>query len=641
MGQEFDLPEGFTLAATWPKSTDDKLFQSIIKDAIEDLGWRINRKRNTIIQPIIEHTYQRKELMQHILDSRVLEQQVDPKYKKTILELKPKVWPELLMPEDFPESTEKILELFSEITIEAVVTPKQKEIFKYLRHSWRIPYNTTPGRTLSFIVRVGSEGKVAGIFTLASPTMWMSSRDEALGFENFDVLKLQQSDKQRIEEYISNELLKKPGMEKEDSNFLRLNFKQKLQRSCWINRWRKNGLVDDSKEVHHLSGKFSVSDLLNSCKEALKKRILQFPINEISDEENFAGKCKLLGISIKSTKPTNWVTGTEPVNNSRQIKNSEKRRRIVRECLEAFEVLHKWEKMGFPASVEGLFESLHQSDESLGGERINALKKSILELKTLMISSNIAELIICGSIPPFNSLRVGKLVAMLALSSETKSIWDSTYSTSSSDIATELAGRPISKPATLSAITTTGLYGRSNAQYDRISIPMVNGTKVRFALVGVTGNEGKGPSNLMISNRSWKLVRTHIIENKITGTSGKFGEGTSARIRRLQSSIRLMNKQVTNHETCKISELLNNIIANPFSRSIHVANLSHNSVRFHLGIDKDVYIADNNLDKDKIVNIWIERWLTPLLSRKDNNENDVISKVLNCDMDEKMPPFGD
>ena len=79
MGQEFNLPEGFSLGKRWPKSTGDHLFQSIISDAKKDLGWKISTKKNTIrpsiLKGTLKGTVQRKVIMQSILDARVQEQQ--------------------------------------------------------------------------------------------------------------------------------------------------------------------------------------------------------------------------------------------------------------------------------------------------------------------------------------------------------------------------------------------------------------------------------------------------------------------------------------------------------------------------------------------------------------------------------------
>ena len=644
MGQEFELPTGFTLRKSWPKTTSDELFQSIIIDAVKDLGWKIVDKDSKIKPPRLNDAKHRKKMMQKILDSRVAEQQSNEDYREKLSKLKSRCIGELFDPKHLPDTKEGIEDLFTKVEIEPVLNDRSKEIFRYLRHSWRIPFKTTPGRTLSFIVRIGKERKIAGIFSLASPAMWMSNRDEALGFENFDMLDLSSKSRKDLEIYVDR--FSGDRFSKKEKKELEAEEKLRLQKIDWMNRWRKAGLVDDSRRIHPNSGEFRVSELIESCMESLRKRILQFPVKTISDSENFAKRCRSLGISIKGTMPTNWITGTEPMSNETHRKRSKKRRRIVGECLDAYQTLHSWKHtVGLPATVEGLFESLHspqeddseETQEDDSEEIIRALKRGIRESKTTMLSSNIAEMIICGSIPPLNPLRVGKLVAMLALSSETKEIWDDTYSTSSSLIASQLAGRPISKVASLSAISTTGLYGRSNAQYDRISIPLSGGNKVRFPMVGVTGTKGEGPSNLMISDRTWNLVSRYIEEKEIDGVSGKFGEGTSARIRRLQKAIQLMDDEVSGGAKINISKLLKKIISNPYSRSIHVANLSHNSIRFHLGIDESVETPIDLLSKDRILEIWKQRWLTPLLSREDA-DSDIIAKMAKCNLDDLLPP---
>lgn len=638
MGQVYDLPAGFTLRKSWPKSTSDELFQSIIADAVKDLGWKIYNKGTKIKPPKLTNAKQRKKMMQKILDSRVTEQQSNEDYREKLSKLKSSCVGELFDPKLLPSTKEGMLELFSKVELEPVIDKRSKEIFRYLRHSWRIPFKTTPGRTLSFIVRLGNDRRIAGIFSLASPAMWMSNRDEALGFENLDTLGLNTKLEKELEDYVKR--FSGYRFSKKEKKEMELEEKLRLQKIDWMNRWRKAGLVDDCRRLHHNSGQFRVSDLMQSCMESLRRRILQFPIKEISNTENFAEKCRSLGISIKGTSPSDWVASIEPMSNKTQRMRSKKRRRIVRSCLDAYETMHDWKhSVGFPKTLEDLFKCLHSPEEKNSEDRLRALKRGIRESKTTMLSSNIAEMIICGSVPPLNPLRVGKLVAMLALSSETKEIWDDTYSTSSSLIASQLAGRPISKKASLSAISTTGLYGRINAQYDRISIPLNGGNRVRFPMVGVTGTKGEGPSNLMISDRTWNLVSRYIDEKEIDGVSGEFGEGTSARIRRLQKAIQLMDNEVSGGADTDISKLLRKVISNPYSRSIHVSNLSHNSIRFHLGIDETVETPSDLLNKDRILEIWKQRWLKPLLSRKVEDANDPISMVLSCDIDEKLPPF--
>ena len=631
----FDLPEDFSFDKEWSKTLEQSVFQSIIKDASNDLGWRINWNRKSITPPKL-HSAERKSKIQDILTSRVIEQQSSNEYRKNLHELKFKHIDKLLHPNDFDDNIESVSGMFDHVHIEVVESEEQKEIFRFLRHSWRIPYKTTPGRTLSFLVKVGREKKIAGILTLASPALWMSNRDESLGFEDFKIMELSTEKLTEIKEKFNFEakpLDKKALINQQNIEAL------EIQKKEWISRWSQLGLKDSSTMFHHLSGCFSVFELLNSSMVSLVKRIRQFPVELISDEEDFATRCGELGISLEGTQPTSWITKTEPNSSAVDKKNIKKRRRIVKECIDAYDTLYSWNQEGFPETIGDLFDQLHGFESKSGSKRMNALKTAMTQSKIRMMSSNIAEMIICGAVPPFNPLRVGKLIAMLSLSSEIKQFWDEAYSRSESDIATELAGRPISKPATLSAVSTTGLYGRSNAQYDRITIPLEHGAKVKFEMAGVTGNKGRGPSTLTISDSSWKLVNDVVKKDgNEEGTTGKFGEGTSARIRRLQKAVKIVNSWFVEHTGLQVKQLLNEITSNPFSRSVHVANLSHNSIRFQLGID-DALSYPDGLSKDRIVRIWKERWLIPLISREPSEKPNAMTLVKNCELDKLLPPY--
>ena len=63
MGQEFELPSGFTLRKSWPKTTSDELFQSIIIDAVKDLGWKIVDKGSKIKPPKLNDAKHRKKII--------------------------------------------------------------------------------------------------------------------------------------------------------------------------------------------------------------------------------------------------------------------------------------------------------------------------------------------------------------------------------------------------------------------------------------------------------------------------------------------------------------------------------------------------------------------------------------------------
>ena len=615
MREDLRLPLDFDPQSEEIGTLSEQLFASLINDATTVLGWeiyQIDTKEDSgwrIQSPEITDSFVRKRIMQSILDQRVAEQQSEKGFHATFSAISKKVRKELMEPSEFPSSRDEIIEFFSHVEIQPVESIEQKEIYRFLRHSWRIPFNTTPGRTMSFIIRLGFNKKIAGIFSLASPAMWMSNRDEVLGFENLDLKKIGAQKGGRLE-----------------------------TEAEWIERWCKIGMVDSNRKFHPNSGRFTAEEFVLGLKNSIENRILEFPLREIScNKENYAERALSLDLDVIKTT-SDWITGTEPDNERQKLK----RRRIVGECLDALETITQWMN-GMTTtqslSILDIFESLHgpESDPAL----LRAMKRGIRESKTRMVASNIAEMVICGAIPPFNSLRVGKLVAMLATSSEVKESWDQKYSTNKSVIASNLAGRPIRRIADLSAITTTGLYGRSNAQYDRIRIPTENGSIVRYKFAGLTGESGEGPSNLMLSKKSWNLIAELVSDAGHEGTTGKFGEGTSARIRRMQFALREMGirlDQDRGWDTVSTAGVAQRIVVNRFSRSIHIAHLAHNSVRFHLNIDERPIVKSEWLGKDKILNLWRERWLIPLIDRENANEN-IIHPIKSIDLSKHLPPF--
>ena len=115
-------------------------------------------------------------------------------------------------------------------------------------------------------------------------------------------------------------------------------------------------------------------------------------------------------------------------------------------------------------------------------------------------------------------------------------------------------------------------------------------------MVGVTGTDGSGPSNLMLSGTSWGLVRQVVLAKDIEGVSGKFGEGTSARLRRMQAAFGCCEARWPG-----IRKILARVVENPFSRSVHVAHLAHNSIRFNLGIDDELHVREGGRSLEEIL----------------------------------------
>src|SRR5262249_29088698 len=139
---------------------------------------------------------------------------------------------------------------------------------------------------------------------------------------------------------------------------------------------------------------------------------------------------------------------------------------------------------GIP-SEEGLKRLLEYPD----GKRVIAQLARRAKAESVGIS--IADIIVCGAIPPYNHILGGKLVAMLLASPEIVQAYRERYSDTESVIASSIAGRPIRRPPRLVALSTTSLYGVPLNQYTNVVVPCgaVSSRRdetVRYERLGVT-----------------------------------------------------------------------------------------------------------------------------------------------------------
>jgi len=563
------------------------VYLSVLTDARKS-GWKLTGTKMPMqryLPPSFSDRDSRKAHIQRILDLRVSEQRQVVTVRDFL-----KAQGQLAVhfttnPSEIPEAPEDLLNWFDDVDVIQVESPEDQPIYRYLRYSWRIPYSTTPGRTMSFLVRK-SNGHVIGIFTLASPTLWMSGRDEAMGFEDLD----------------------NTGKSKVD----------------WVHRWSSTGMVDDEHNIHPGSGQYSVSEFISSLSSALIRRLQQLPLTEMEGVDT--KKLSALGVDVQSTKPTQKLSTTE--------RNVSKRNRLYASCSTALEHLSDADGI---TTVDGLWAKLHGSDAS--EDFLRALKQGLREQKTHVFAGSVADISICGAIPPYNPLRVGKLIAMLAMSKAVSDSWEDKYRDAVSVISSEVAGRLITRDSQFAAMSTTGLYGRGNIQYDRVRIGEGISTR-RMQNIGETGEgEGekrRGPSTLTISRNTWEMIDGYCETYGVAeGTSGRFGEGTSARIRQLQA-VRASILSVLPDESD--NKLWDRIVLNPFSRSIHVCLLSRRSVRYLLGIDSELQHVTPLPSVQEIVSHWKSRWLAPALNRDDSN---LIETTRSQDLSELLPRFGE
>jgi Druantia protein DruA len=101
-----------------------------------------------------------------------------------------------------------------------------------------------------------------------------------------------------------------------------------------------------------------------------------------------------------------------------------------------------------------------------------AIGRIVRQAKASRVGTAIADLTVCGAVPPYNEILGGKLVAALMAGPEVVQEYRRRYGETPSVIASSMVGRAVVRPAELVFIGTTSLYGQRPSQYDRISVPL-------------------------------------------------------------------------------------------------------------------------------------------------------------------------
>lgn len=238
-----------------------------------------------------------------------------------------------------------------------------------------------------------------------------------------------------------------------------------------------------------------------------------------------------------------------------------------------------------------------------------ALTKLIRKAKADRVGTVIADLTICGAVPPYGEVLGGKLVAMLMTSPEVAEEYHRRYRRSPSIIASSMAGRPIQRPANLVYISTTSLYGRRPNQYDRIAIPVDRiqpggSGSLRYEYLGRT----KGIGTFQFSNQTIDEMKT-LIEQTSQGqrVNSVFGEGVNPRLRKIRDGLD------------ELGLPSNALLDHGAPRLVYGVSLVENLADYLLGIDSaPKYVLKGTSPEGatgRTSDWWFERWARPRMER--------------------------
>lgn len=372
---------------------------------------------------------------------------------------------------------------------------KLMDIWRYFRHTWSTPHQTTPGRRMMFLVRDRSAEfhPIMGIGSISSPVIQLSERDRWIGWDLDSVL---------------DEIRDRPTVA--------------------IAKWLEQTLSTAVSEIY-------VDDFLEDG--ILSSNLIRYPNDKVISRLVLEGKHQRQRHQrFSRSKDYKKPRGATPadvhwVSRARTSLFRSKRALALAEYLQAREVLSR--EFGDRPTRAKLTKLV-----STGVGR-DTIRRILKKAKSDRVGVGVADLSVCGAVAPYGPLLGGKLVAMLAASPEVVAEYRRRYSAAESEIASAMAGRPIIRPPHLVLLSTSSLYGIGSSQYNRIKIPCgrIGGERVeeiRYEKLGYS--EAHGTSQYSTGTVE---ALTLLVEQEENGkrVNSIFGEGVSPRMRKVRTGL--------------------------------------------------------------------------------------------------------
>jgi len=233
-----------------------------------------------------------------------------------------------------------------------------------------------------------------------------------------------------------------------------------------------------------------------------------------------------------------------------------------------------------------------------------ALGVALQEVRKDGLSSQVADLSVCGAIAPYNLLLGGKLVALAMVSAEARAIWRYRYEGQISIISSQMAGRPIQRPADLKVLTTTSLYGSGSSQYNRLRLRASDFPELGTDVVWQELAHTAGYGTVHLGQDTVRILRS-LSEQKhgARRINNRFGEGTSPRLRQVREGLEALginSNEVLHHATPRI---------------FYACMLNSHAHEQLLGISSRLGRRAPALET--IAEAWRRRWLLPRIRRGD------------------------
>lgn len=442
------------------------------------------------------------------------------------------------------------------------------DVWRYFRHTWANPYKSVPGRSMMAFVRDEATPfhPVIGIAALSSAAVAVTARDEKIGWTAAAVI---------------DEIRERPT----------------ARLAAWLQR-TVDEAIDEIYKVDLLEDDILTTAALKRPSLDAIKALEQEGRQQRKEHHRFmeSGEYKK-SESAKGMSEEHWeAQARSPLFRS-------KRALELANLLSVRIILRRY----FNATPDKNMLVQFVSDS----EGRNAVAKIVRRAKADRVGTAIADLTVCGAIPPYNEILGGKLVAMLLVSPETVVEYRRRYCGTPSVIASSMAGQATSRAADLVFVGTTSLYGQRPSQYDRISIPADpekanSGSAIRYEYLGKT----RGIGTFQFSDQTVADLALLLAQSKRgQQVNSVFGEGVNPRLRKIRDGLDALGLPT--------DDLLNH--GGP--RLVYGVELAENVGPYLLGIDKRAkyILGQKNVRHltQQIAGSWVKRWVLQRIAREE------------------------
>jgi len=494
---------------------------------------------------------------------------------------------------DLTRAIDPVLELVAPDAKDVTTGIRLQDLWRYSRLQWSIPYQSTPGRNLHYLVRdnAGPNRPIIGIAALGNAILGLNQRDDALGWSVRALARRLQNATPTEQRKLARHLMQ--FARDEVARIYATDFK--------IKRLKPHEAIEYLEDVE--------AEASEARKEALA----------VAGDERTA-EYELIRQAHNLVADGN----ADKVKWTKIARTQLYRRKRAGTLADSLRVVATFERAGLDEDPHALHELLSSDD---GRRAVDILLRRI---KQQAIAENVMEIITCGAVAPYQQILGGKLVSMLMTSPQVVADVKKRYAGKVSLIASGMAGRAIVRTPALAALTTSSLYAVGSAQYNRIRIPASvvgkeTSGEIRYRRVGST--DSFGTVQFASDTVDTLAAAARLANSKRRLVNNLFGEGMSPKLRSLRLGLEALGLAPDEY------------LRHHSPRLLYAVPLVTNTDDLMLGITRTPkYVlpaAGGAKTTTAIAAYWTERWLEPRLDRPDvfvrlsssRREDQLLSRV--------------